>query len=187
MLSIATCVTPQLSSQSRNASSLAVVVSHRCVWARRSPSAPGTRTVVVGPKLGQFVRDFPGVELEVTTPTTHGWIWCRPASTPAFSLADTFAGHGRRPWELDKGDESLAIAVGSSLLLDEVDLVVPAALDGAGLGWVGEDRVVEHLASGALVRVLKEWCPPFPGLFLYCPSRRQHPAALTALIETLRL
>ena len=29
--------------------------------------------------------------------------------------------------------------------------------------------------------------PPFPGFFLSYPSRRQHPAALTALIGTLRL
>ena len=29
-----------------------------------------------------------------------------------------------------------------------------------------------HLASGALVRVLEDWCPPFPGFFLYYPSRR---------------
>ncbi len=36
-------------------------------------------------------------------------------------------------------------------------------------------------------RVVEDWCPPFPGFFLYYPSRRQQPAALTALIETLRV
>jgi DNA-binding transcriptional LysR family regulator len=66
-------------------------------------------------------------------------------------------------------------------------LVIQAALDGAGLAWVGENRVTEHLASGALVRVLEDWCPPFPGFFLYYPSRRLHPAAVSALIDTLRL
>jgi DNA-binding transcriptional LysR family regulator len=70
--------------------------------------------------------------------------------------------------------------------LDELDLVIQAALDGAGLAWVAEDRITDHLASGALVRVLEDWCPPFPGLFLYYPSRRQQPAALSALIDTLR-
>jgi DNA-binding transcriptional LysR family regulator len=35
--------------------------------------------------------------------------------------------------------------------------------------------------------VLEDWCPPFPGFFLYYPSRRQQPAALAALVETLRL
>jgi DNA-binding transcriptional LysR family regulator len=42
-------------------------------------------------------------------------------------------------------------------------------------------------ASGSLVRVLEDWCPPFPGFFLYYPNRRQQPAALSALIDTLRL
>jgi hypothetical protein len=31
------------------------------------------------------------------------------------------------------------------------------------------------------------WCPPFTGYFLYYPSRRHQPAALSAVIETLRL
>jgi DNA-binding transcriptional LysR family regulator len=44
-----------------------------------------------------------------------------------------------------------------------------------------------RLESGALVRVLEDWCQPFPGFFLYYPSRRQLPPALSALIETLRL
>ncbi len=44
-----------------------------------------------------------------------------------------------------------------------------------------------HLASGELVRVLEDWCPPFPGFFLYYPRQRQLPAPLAALIETLRL
>ena len=90
-------------------------------------------------------------------------------------------------WELDKGDESLAIAVNGSLILDELDLVIHAAVDGVGLAWVAEDRVTDHLASGASVRVLEDWCPPFPGFFLYYPSRKQQPAALAALISTLRL
>ena len=81
---------------------------------------------------------------------------------------------------------SLAIAVNGSLLLDDLDLIIQAALDGAGLAWVAEDRIAEHLESGALIRVLEDWCPPFPGFFLYYPTRKQQPAALTALITTLR-
>jgi DNA-binding transcriptional LysR family regulator len=90
-------------------------------------------------------------------------------------------------WELDKGDQSLEIAVNGSLILDELDLLIQAAIDGAGLAWVAEDRVAAHLATGTLVRVLDDWCPPFPGFFLYYPSRRQQPAALAAVIETFRL
>ena len=60
-------------------------------------------------------------------------------------------------------------------------------LDGAGLAWVTEDRIAEHLESGALIRVLEDWCPPFPGFFLYYPTRKQQPAALTAVITAFRL
>jgi DNA-binding transcriptional LysR family regulator len=81
----------------------------------------------------------------------------------------------------------LTVAVNGPLIVDDVDLVIRAALDGVGLAYLGEDRAAPHLATGALLRVLEPWCQPFPGFFLYYPSRRQQPAALSALIETLRL
>ena len=73
------------------------------------------------------------------------------------------------------------------MILDDVDLMVQAAIDGAGLAFMSEDRAAAHLESGALERVLEDWCPPFPGVYLYDPSRRHQPAALAALIETLRM
>jgi len=57
---------------------------------------------------------------------------------------------------------------------------------GVGLAFADEERVAPHLTSGALVRVLEDWCPPFPGFFLYYPSQRQLRPALSALIDTLR-
>ena len=90
-------------------------------------------------------------------------------------------------WEFDKGDQSLAVAVNGPLIVDDVEIVIRAAIDGVGLAFVSEERAAPALASGALVRVLEDWCPPFPGFFLYYPSRRQQPAALSALIDTLRL
>jgi DNA-binding transcriptional LysR family regulator len=90
-------------------------------------------------------------------------------------------------WELDKGDQSVTIAVNGPLILDDLDLVIRAAVDGAGLAFMAEDRIADYLSNGSLERVLEDWCPPFPGFFLYYPSRRQQPAAMTALIETLRI
>ncbi len=90
-------------------------------------------------------------------------------------------------WEFDKGKQSLTVAVNGSLVVDDVELMIRAAIDGVGLAFMSDDRAAPHLASGALVRVLEDWCPPFPGFFLYYPSRRQQPAALSALIDTLRL
>ena len=65
--------------------------------------------------------------------------------------------------------------------------MIRAAIDGIGLAFMSEEHAAPHIESGALVRVLEDWCQPFPGFFLYYPSRRQQPAALSALIKTLRL
>lgn len=90
-------------------------------------------------------------------------------------------------WELDKGKQSLAVAVNGPLIVDDVELLIRAAIDGVGLAFMSDERAAPHLESGALVRVLEDWCPPFPGFFLYYTGQRQLPAALSALIETLRL
>jgi DNA-binding transcriptional LysR family regulator len=65
--------------------------------------------------------------------------------------------------------------------------MIRAALDAVSLAFLAEQRAEPHLSNGEFVRVLQDSCPPFPGYFLYYPSRRQQPAALSALIETLRL
>ena len=90
-------------------------------------------------------------------------------------------------WEFDKGKQSLTVAVQGPLIVDDVELIARAAIDGVGLAFMAEESAAPHLASGALVRVLEDWCPPYPGFFLYYPSRRQLPAALLVLVETLRL
>ena len=42
------------------------------------------------------------------------------------------------------------------------------------------------LADKKLVRLLGDWCPPFPGYHLYYPSRKQPTPAFALLIEALR-
>jgi DNA-binding transcriptional LysR family regulator len=79
------------------------------------------------------------------------------------------------------------VAVNGPLIVDDVELLVCAAVEGLGLAFMSEELAAQHLGKGTLVRVLEDWCQPFPGFFLYYPSRRQQPAALSALINTLRL
>jgi DNA-binding transcriptional LysR family regulator len=90
-------------------------------------------------------------------------------------------------WEFDKGKQSLAVAVDGPLVVDDVQLLIRAAIDGVGLTFLMEEHAAPYLADGQLVRVLEDWCEPFAGYFLYHPSRRQQPAALSALIDMLRL
>jgi len=90
-------------------------------------------------------------------------------------------------WEFEKGRKSLSVAVNGPLIVDDVEIMIRAAIDGVGLAFMSEEQAMPHFSAGALVRVLEDWCQPFPGFFLYYPSRRQQPAALSALISALRL
>ncbi|HEX7485212.1 MAG TPA: hypothetical protein VF332_03605, partial [Vicinamibacterales bacterium] len=47
-----------------------------------------------------------------------------------------------------------------------MDMTIQAAIDGIGLAFSLEEYVAPYLASGSLVRVLEDWCPPFAGFFL---------------------
>jgi DNA-binding transcriptional LysR family regulator len=90
-------------------------------------------------------------------------------------------------WEFGKGRKTVTVNPQGPVTFDDSDLVIRAVLNGVGIGMAMEEPLAEMIAKGRLVQVLKEWCPTFPGYFLYYPSRRNHPAALTALINTLRL
>jgi DNA-binding transcriptional LysR family regulator len=59
-------------------------------------------------------------------------------------------------------------------------------LAGLGLASILEDQAQEHLECERLIRVLADWCPPFPGYHLYYPSRRQPTPAFALLVEALR-
>src|SRR6185312_2709397 len=81
-------------------------------------------------------------------------------------------------WEFERGAEKMEVAVDGPLIFDAGGMIVDAALVGLGIGYVLEDRAREHFKSGALVRLLQDWCPPFPGFHLYYPGRRQLSPAL---------
>jgi DNA-binding transcriptional LysR family regulator len=108
-------------------------------------------------------------------------------ATAAITTFDGIAMTSVTGWELERGEDSVAIAVSGSLLLDDEDLVLQAARDGAGLAIVDGERAVAHVKSGRLVEVMRDWMAPFHGFFLYSPHRKQQPAALTAVIDLFRL
>jgi DNA-binding transcriptional LysR family regulator len=89
-------------------------------------------------------------------------------------------------WEFTEHGRDLAIAVDGRVTTNDNEVMLRAALDGLGLAYVMENVAADAVADGRLVRVLTRYCPRFPGLHLYYPSRRQIPAKLRALIEFLR-
>jgi DNA-binding transcriptional LysR family regulator len=95
--------------------------------------------------------------------------------------------NGLYRWEFEKGRKTLTVNPLGPASFDDPELVIQAVLDGVGLGTSMEHSIAGLLAKGRLVQVLRDWSPPFPGYFLYYPSRRNQPAALAALIDTLRM
>lgn len=89
-------------------------------------------------------------------------------------------------WEFEKRGEKVEVDVQGALTLDEMTVMLEAALEGVGLAYLSEWSVREHIAEGRLVPVLEDWCPPYPGLCLYYPGRRHVPAGLRALIDLIR-
>lgn len=93
---------------------------------------------------------------------------------------------GLFPWEFEKDGRELKVRVEGQMIVNEMTLRTNSALSGLGLSMVMENEVLEHVAAGRLIRVLEDWCAPFPGYHLYYPSRRHSSPALAVLIEALR-
>lgn len=86
-------------------------------------------------------------------------------------------------WEFERDGEKLDVAVDGPLLVNDLQVAIQAARDGAGLIYLFKDMIRDDLASGALVQVLASWTPPFPGFYLYHPSGRQIVPALRAFLD----
>jgi DNA-binding transcriptional LysR family regulator len=95
--------------------------------------------------------------------------------------------NGMYRWEFEKGKKALTFNPQGPVSFDDSDLVIQAVLKGLGIGMSMEHALMPMIKAGALIQVMKDWCPGFPGYFLYYPSRRNQPRALAALISTLRL
>lgn len=89
-------------------------------------------------------------------------------------------------WEFQRADEELKIEVDGPLTLDDQHLMLEAARRGVGLAFIFDGLADVDLRSGALVRVLQDWCPTLNDLFLYYANRAHMPAGLRALVQLIR-
>jgi DNA-binding transcriptional LysR family regulator len=133
---------------------------------------PDMRSAVVGAPAYFANRPQPNAPQELTAHTcinlrlpTHGGLYA---------------------WEFAREGRELRVRVEGQLVFNETTPMLDAALDGFGLAYLPEDNVRAHLTDGRLIRVLAEWCPPYPGYHLYYPSRRQPTPAFALLVSALR-
>jgi DNA-binding transcriptional LysR family regulator len=59
-------------------------------------------------------------------------------------------------------------------------------LEGAGVGYTLEQDILPEIEAGRVIRVLEDWTPPYPGLCLYYPGRRNLSAGVRALLDLAR-
>jgi DNA-binding transcriptional LysR family regulator len=98
------------------------------------------------------------------------------------AIRTRFGSGGLPDWEFEKAGRIVKVAPPGRLIATHQGLALQAALDGVGFWPTFEGWVREEIKSGALVSVLEDWCEPFPGPFLYYPSRRQPPPPLAAFV-----
>lgn len=137
------------------------------------PISPRLRTAVVASPTYFADHPTPNTPQDLTE---HGCINYRYATSGNLY-----------PWGFERGGRSFQMRVEGSLVLNDGDLILAAALAGQGIAYLHEDQVVDLVAEGRLIRILKAWCPTLPGYYLYHPNRSQIPPALTALIDVLRI
>lgn len=98
-----------------------------------------------------------------------------------------FPGSGKLAgWEFRKKGKTVEYFGEGTVISNHQDIIVPAALQGLGILYAyNDDGIAEALQDGRLKRVLAEWSPTVPGLFLYYSSRRYLLPALRAFIDCL--
>jgi DNA-binding transcriptional LysR family regulator len=148
-----------------------------------------------GVQLGEFIqRDMIAVrvtgEMRLAVVGSPAYFESNPIPRQPKDLRDHACigfrfSNGLYRWEFEKGRKALTVSPQGPASFDDPDLVIQAVLNGIGIGTSKEATLADLIGKGRLVQVLKDWCPPFPGYFLYYPSRRNQPTALTALINAL--
>jgi DNA-binding transcriptional LysR family regulator len=137
--------------------------------------------VRIGPDLRMAVVGSPGYFSNMPRPLTPHDL----ATHRCITLRLPTHG-GIMVWDFEKEGHVVKARVEGQWIFNSSGPILRAALAGGGLAYVPEDMALEHIAEGRLIRVLDDWCTPFPGYHLYYPNRRQSSPVLAVVIDALR-
>ncbi|MFC5459078.1 LysR family transcriptional regulator [Massilia niabensis] len=93
---------------------------------------------------------------------------------------------GLYAWELRHDGQDYEARVRGQAVFTNAYQMLGAALSGTGLAFLPASMVEQHVGAGRLVSVMEDWCPVFPGLHAYYPSRRHSSRALGLVIDAIR-
>jgi DNA-binding transcriptional LysR family regulator len=134
--------------------------------------APDMRMVVVGAPRYFTSRAKPVIPQDLTV---HN---CANLRLPTHA--------GLYAWVFAKDGHQLEVQVPGQMIFNTSPQILTAALEGYGLAYVPDDVANPLIAEGALIQVLDDWSPVFPGYHLYYPSRRQASPAFSLVVDALR-
>ena len=89
-------------------------------------------------------------------------------------------------WEFERDGEEIVVSVPGAITLNETQLSLELARNGAGLMFAPEPILAPLIASGAVRLVLEDWAATGSGYHIYYSSRRQVPTGLRLLIDLIR-
>lgn len=89
-------------------------------------------------------------------------------------------------WRLVRGGREVRVRMEGQLLLNTIDLILDAAIDGHGLAYLPYDQVQQAIEEKKLIRVLEKFTPDLPGYHLYYPHRRHAGSAFSLFIDVLK-
>lgn len=89
-------------------------------------------------------------------------------------------------WEFTENGHDFDVAVNPRVTTNDMRVMIRLACAGAGLTFGMEETFRPYIERSELVPLLEEFCPPFPGFYLYYPTRRNVPLKLRVLIDYLR-
>ncbi|ENI5901671.1 TPA: LysR family transcriptional regulator [Klebsiella aerogenes] len=89
-------------------------------------------------------------------------------------------------WRLVRGGREVRVRMEGQLLLNTIDLILDAAIDGHGLAYLPYDQVQQAIEEKKLTRVLEKFTPDLPGYHLYYPHRRHAGSAFSLFIDVLK-
>lgn len=89
-------------------------------------------------------------------------------------------------WEFEENGKAFSVAVNDAITSTDMALMIRLAISGAGITFGLEESFRLPVARGELVPLLEDFCPRFPGFYLYYPNRRNMAPKLRALIDHLK-
>lgn len=89
-------------------------------------------------------------------------------------------------WEFERAGQALVLDAPASLILDDEELMVEAAVNGIGIAYVANAAAAAALKAKQLRQVLADWMPAEETVALYYPGHRSVPPALRAFLDVVR-